>query len=451
MSARSWSRTLLKSLPDDEMRSRLLRVTGLAVFEVLALAALLLAGEGFSVPADRLHDPVPLGAWVATGGLLGLMVLGLLAARRGSRLALQIWSHVAGGVVLYTALYHFIGSLEVGVMSVGYVVAMLNVQILLASPGYFVHANLSALAYGALLLLEHSGILALRAPIFGVAGPGWWPWFMVLANALGLNLVAAYSTRCAAVLERWYADLVQAKERLERKQAEMDATVCSIAHDIKSPVNTILLLADRVLEREACSLSPESRADLTRLTEVATHAEDMALGLLELVRVTSSDEQAGWVDMNALVARTLEDLEPRIAAKDVQVTVGTLPRVWGQREKLEHLTTNLLSNAVKYVPAHCGRVRISGALSNSHAVLTVADNGIGIAPRYHRRVFELFGRVPEAEQRVDGEAVGGTGLGLAIVKKVAEDHRGSVELESAPGVGSRFSIRLPAGRDARGS
>lgn len=437
---------LLKSLPEDEMRSRLVRVTGLALFEVVALSFLLLATDKISAPTDQLTDPVPFGAWVAMGGLLGLMVSGVLAARRGPRLALQVWWHVVGGVVFLTALYHFVGSLEVGVMSVAYVVAMLNVQILLSKPGYFVDANLSALAYGALLLLEHHGILPARTPIFGVGSPGWWPWFMVLANALGLNLVAAYSTRFASVLERWYADLVQAKERLERKQTEMNATVYSIAHDIKNPVNTILLLADRVLEHEAPSLSPRSREDLSRITSIASHTEEMVRDLLELVKVTSTDEQADWVDLDALVARGLQNLQPRIAAKDIHVTVGMLPRVWGQREKLGHVTANLLSNAVKYVPAHRGRIAISGALANGHVVFTVADNGIGIAPQYHRRIFELFGRVPEVEQRVDGEAAAGTGLGLAIVKKVTEDQGGMVKLESAPGAGSRFSIHLPAGR-----
>ncbi len=450
MSGRPRFPSLLKTLPEDELRTRLSGVTALALFEVVALAVLLLAVGQMSGPTNRLTDPVPVGAWVSVAGLLALMLFGNLAARRGLGLTLQVCCHIVGGAVLVTALYHFLGSLEVGVMSVAYVVALLNVQILLSKPGYFIHANLSALAYGTLLLLEHLGVLAARTPVFGVAGPAWWPWFMVLANTLGLNLVAAYSARFASVLERWYAELLQATERLERKQTEMNATVYSIAHDIKNPVNTILLLADRLLEREAPALSPKGREDLSRITDIAGRAENMVRDLLELIKITSTDEPANWVDLDALVARDLESLGPRIAAKEIRITVDTLPRVWGQREKLGHVTTNLLANAVKYVCPRDGRIAIHGALANGHAVFSVTDNGIGIAPQYHRRVFEPFGRVPEPEQRVDGEAVAGTGLGLAIVKRIVEAHGGSVELESVPGTGSCFSVRLPSGRPITG-
>ena len=76
--------------------------------------------------------------------------------------------------------------------------------------------------------------------------------------------------------------------------------------------------------------------------------------------------------------------------------------------------------------------------------ITVADNGIGIPEVYHRGIFELFGRVPDAEQPVDGRAVSGTGVGLAIAKRIVEAHRGCVSVESAPGAGSRFTVELPA-------
>jgi signal transduction histidine kinase len=108
--------------------------------------------------------------------------------------------------------------------------------------------------------------------------------------------------------------------------------------------------------------------------------------------------------------------------------------------------TNLLSNALKYVGTGRGRVEVSGVLDDGHVVLSVRDNGIGISPAYQRGIFDLFGRVPAPEQVVDGEAVGGTGVGLAIVKRIVEAHRGTVSVDSQPGAGSRFTIRLPAGR-----
>jgi two-component system, OmpR family, phosphate regulon sensor histidine kinase PhoR len=124
--------------------------------------------------------------------------------------------------------------------------------------------------------------------------------------------------------------------------------------------------------------------------------------------------------------------------------VGTLPRVWGQSQKLAHVVSNLLSNAVKYVPAGSGEVRLAGEVRNGHVVFSVHDNGIGIPPAYHNGIFELFGRVPGKEQAVEGSVVAGTGVGLAIVKRIVEAHEGRVWVESTPGLGSRFFVQLPA-------
>jgi signal transduction histidine kinase len=112
------------------------------------------------------------------------------------------------------------------------------------------------------------------------------------------------------------------------------------------------------------------------------------------------------------------------------------------------VVTNLLSNALKYVPAASGRVEVTGALEDGCVCLSVRDNGIGIPAAYHRGIFELFGRVPGQEQVVDGQVVAGTGVGLAIVKRIVEAHAGTVAVESEPGAGSRFTVRLPAGKDA---
>src|SRR4029077_19558020 len=94
--------------------------------------------------------------------------------------------------------------------------------------------------------------------------------------------------------------------------------------------------------------------------------------------------------------------------------------------------------------AEHGDIAVSGGVENGNVRLSVRDNGIGIPPAYHRGIFELFGRVPGREQEVDARAAGGTGVGLAIVKRIVEAHRGRVVLESAPGAGSCFTVRLPA-------
>jgi len=133
-------------------------------------------------------------------------------------------------------------------------------------------------------------------------------------------------------------------------------------------------------------------------------------------------------------------LQPQIAARQVQLDLATpLPAVPGQATKLRHLIANLLANAIRFVPPATGRIAISAMNEGESVVLSVRDNGIGIPADYHRAIFQMFRRVPDANG--DG---GGSGMGLAIVKRILEAHGGAVWVESAVGAGSVFRVRLPA-------
>jgi signal transduction histidine kinase len=237
---------------------------------------------------------------------------------------------------------------------------------------------------------------------------------------------------------------------LEAKQDELRAFVYTVTHDLKNPLAAILLLGDLIRERDGELLTAEGRDDLDRLVHLAGATEDMIRDLLNLFRITSSQEEVAEVDLNGLVAHAVQTLRPQILAKRVELEVSALPPVLGQNRKLGAALTNLLSNAVKYVPAGRGRVTVSGDVLNGKVRLCVRDNGIGIADAYQRNIFELFGRVPASEQVVDGRSVEGTGVGLAIVKRSVEACGGSVWVESAVGEGSRFYVELAAARERRG-
>jgi two-component system phosphate regulon sensor histidine kinase PhoR len=113
-------------------------------------------------------------------------------------------------------------------------------------------------------------------------------------------------------------------------------------------------------------------------------------------------------------------------------------------DALEQAVLNLLYNAIKYSPPG-GRIALRTRRDARDALIEVADQGVGIHPREHRRIFDRFYRVPEAHNR----RVPGTGLGLALVKHIVEGHGGRVMVESAPGKGSTFTIRLPLPDAAR--
>jgi PAS domain S-box-containing protein len=232
---------------------------------------------------------------------------------------------------------------------------------------------------------------------------------------------------------------------LEKRRQEIGAFIYTVTHDLKNPVNAILLTADLTLERESGALSEVGREHLRRIIHLADGADKMVRDLLGLVKITSGREEPTWVDLGAVVAQSLEGFGPQIAAKGVRVNVGALPLVWGQPAKLAHVVDNLLSNAIKYVPAGSGEVELSSRRENGAIVMCVRDNGVGIPRAYHQRIFKIFGRVPPDEQRVDDQAAMGTGVGLSIVKHIVERHGGSVSVDSEPGKGSRFYLRLPMG------
>jgi signal transduction histidine kinase len=169
----------------------------------------------------------------------------------------------------------------------------------------------------------------------------------------------------------------------------------------------------------------------------------MLRDLLRLFRVASAQEARGPVELSALVRDTLDTLHPHIVDRRVRIAVGLLPPVWGQREKLRHVMSNLLGNAIKYVPIDRGEISVTAERQNGVVIVRVQDNGIGIPAPYHQRIFELFGRVPSSSTPHADES-SGSGVGLALVKRIVEEHEGAVWVESAPGVGSTFLVRLPA-------
>jgi len=244
--------------------------------------------------------------------------------------------------------------------------------------------------------------------------------------------------------------LASKAKALEEKQEELRDFVYTVTHDLKNPLGAIQITADLLRESDGEGLSPEGRDHLDRMTRLAGHTDEMIQDLMEFFEITSTPETRGWVELQGLVARTLDTLNPQISSKAVRVEVGDLPRVWGQSTKLGHVVANLLGNAVKYVPARRGVISVSGTATNGHVTFAVRDNGIGIPMPYQQGIFELFGRVPTKEQQVDGGITPGTGVGLAIVKRIVEAHGGRVWVESQAGSGASFFVELPSGRAADG-
>jgi two-component system sensor histidine kinase SenX3 len=228
------------------------------------------------------------------------------------------------------------------------------------------------------------------------------------------------------------------RRRLENVRRDF---VANISHELKTPVGALALLAETMLD--------EDDPDVTRRLAERLAAEAFRVGntiddLLELSRLeVATGLAADAVSVAQFVADAVERVRGAAEQRGIEIEVEEAPvrlTVVGDRRQLVSAVTNLVDNAVKYSEPG-SVVAVRAPTDGGWVDVTVRDHGMGIPRRDLERIFERFYRVDRARSR----ETGGTGLGLAIVRHVASNHRGEVRVESREGVGSTFTLRLPAG------
>ncbi len=215
----------------------------------------------------------------------------------------------------------------------------------------------------------------------------------------------------------------------------------NVSHELKTPVTAIRALVETVLDDD--EMVPETRQRfLGKVRNQAERMSNLVNDLLSLSRLESESEalEVEPIDVCATVRETVREIKNSSATNGTTVNAELPPQaimIAGDAEALRQAVGNLVNNALKYAQSETITVRV--AASGEDVLIEVEDNGIGIELRHQERIFERFYRVDKARSR----EIGGTGLGLAIVKHIAAAHDGRVCLESTPGVGSLFQIRLP--------
>jgi two-component system sensor histidine kinase SenX3 len=227
--------------------------------------------------------------------------------------------------------------------------------------------------------------------------------------------------------------------RTRRLDAVRRDFVANASHELKTPIASIQALAETMAD--ATTQDPPSvprfaeqlRGEIERLTRVVSD-------LLDLSRQEGGLAVTASVRLDQLAQEETERFTERARreALDLEVRTADPLLVAGSERDLRLLVRNLVENALQYTGSG-GRIQVAIHGEDGQAVLRVSDTGIGIPSRDRDRVFERFYRVDRARSR----ETGGTGLGLSIVKHVAENHRGTVMVESELGKGSTFTVRLP--------
>jgi PAS domain S-box-containing protein len=227
--------------------------------------------------------------------------------------------------------------------------------------------------------------------------------------------------------------------RLEEAVRELESFSYTVAHDLRAPLRAMKGFADLVLEDAGARLESQERDYLRRVIDSATRMDALVRDLLAYSRLSRGGVVALRVDLGELIRDVAQHMASELRDQRAELTIeGGIPDVLGHDESLRQVITNLLSNAAKFVPPGAApRIRIAAQTRDSWVRLTVEDNGIGVEPEYHERIFRVFERLYRSE------LYPGTGIGLAIVLRAIQKMGGRVGVESELGNGSRFWFELP--------
>ena len=239
-----------------------------------------------------------------------------------------------------------------------------------------------------------------------------------------------------------FDELAAAFNRMAHRLQSVESTrrqlFSDLAHEIRTPVSVLEAYLEAV-EDGVKALDPPTIAMLREQTGrlVRFAADAAALAQAEDAHAAITP---GWVDVGELVAAVSAAAADRYAAKNVTLRTHTSGgRLWADRQRLMQVLGNLLDNALRHTPSG-GQVTVTAARAGAEAVVTVTDDGEGIAAVHLPHLFERFYRADSARDRERG----GSGIGLAIVKALTEAHGGHVSVASrGPGQGTTFTVAVP--------
>lgn len=232
--------------------------------------------------------------------------------------------------------------------------------------------------------------------------------------------------------------LEQALAQLTQTNREQAAFTYAISHDLKSPSNTIAMLLNELKFGYRDLLDGDGRELIELALQTTARMGRLVDDVLTYSRCIEDQGAMDTVDLDDVLAEVTADLRYDLGKTAARIRHDALPRVQGFRMQIKLLLQNLVANAVKFRdPARAPEITISHrAGRGGRILLSVQDNGIGIAPEFHERVFGLFQRLHSHE------SYEGSGIGLALSKRIVANHGGDIRLQSHPGQGSTFTISL---------
>jgi signal transduction histidine kinase len=240
--------------------------------------------------------------------------------------------------------------------------------------------------------------------------------------------------------DRQYQFREQAKA-LQRSNEDLQRFAKAASHDLQEPLRMIASYTQLLVRRNEGQLDKDSQQFARYILNGVDRMQILIRDLLDFSRHTGCEYPSPTrVDCNAVLGLALQYLRFKIDESAAVISFDPLPAVLGHETRLFQVFQNLISNALKY----CERkpqIQISASQEDGFGVISIKDNGIGIAPEHQQRIFGLFQRLHTRDEYP------GSGIGLATCKRIVEQYGGRIWVESVPGVGSTFHFSLPIAED----
>jgi len=258
------------------------------------------------------------------------------------------------------------------------------------------------------------------------------------AGAVDHALLFEAERRARAIAEESRRQVAQQAEELGRSNAELEQFAYVASHDLQEPLRMVSSYLDLLVRRASDRLDERARGYVDFATDGAKRMQELIKDLLAYSRAGRVEGgERTHIDAGRALAEALDNLRSRITEVGATVTVGALPAVVFDKIQLVQVFQNLVGNALKFRGEAVPVVEISAERRDSAWVFAVQDNGIGIDPNYHARIFDIFQRLHSRAEYP------GTGIGLAICKRIIERHGGRIWVESAPDHGAVFKWTVP--------
>jgi len=233
------------------------------------------------------------------------------------------------------------------------------------------------------------------------------------------------------------AELTRSKDALERSNVELGQFAYVASHDLQTPLRNISGFAQLLKANYAGRLDVKADGWINRIVESSGQMHTLIQDVLTYSRVDSRARPFESVSLADVFNDSAALLEGSINDAGGEVTRDELPTVMGDRSQLVQLLQNLIGNGLKYQGEKKPHVHVSARRDGHDWLVTLRDNGIGIASKHHERIFEIFKRLHNQQEYP------GTGIGLAVCRRVVQRHGGKIWVESEDGHGSAFHFTIP--------